>query len=421
MMARVIFPMPEDVRAYIIANCVVQFVVVLVVAGRMVSRRIRRVRLSWDDYLIIAAVPQSLCLLILQGTTSTLGSGYHLSAAIMPHLETILKLNFAFEFVYLAALSTIKMSILSFYLRLFSPGTRMHRLTQLAMFVVGMWVCMHAEAAFMICQPVRLNWDVTAEGACGDQIKLFESIIITNIIVDSAIWSMPLYPVWHLQVKKSDKVGLTACFLIGLAVITAAVARVIYVTSVDIANDITGTMALTVFLATFEPNLAIICACIPMLRPLWVKFRVYISKIRHRTAIREGGDDPRHDNELGDMSPPGYRPTSKAAMRAIQEGGQGQGHLYTSSPGGHMWRIPQPGGGCPNGVDGQGGVVGVSFGVTAPLDAARRSGGGRRAVAAEYDGVSLECGSEWDLMPGLRVAPTRMRLDLKSKWTIPRG
>lgn len=66
-MAYVTFPMPDDVRAYLIANCIVQLIAILVVAGRIVSRRIRRARLLWDDYLIIAAVPQGLTLVILQG------------------------------------------------------------------------------------------------------------------------------------------------------------------------------------------------------------------------------------------------------------------------------------------------------------------------------------------------------------------
>ena len=190
-MAYVTFPMPNDVRAYLIANCIVQMMAILMVVGRIASRRLRRVRLSWDDYLIIAAVPQGLTLVVLQGISespralkpaqcetnrvlpaSTLGSGYHLSAAIMPNLEFILKLNFAFEYIYLGALGTIKLSILSLYLRIFSRGTRMRRLTQLVMLVVGLWVCMHVEAVLMVCQPVQLNWSITAKGACGDEIKL---------------------------------------------------------------------------------------------------------------------------------------------------------------------------------------------------------------------------------------------------------
>ncbi|KUI60840.1 hypothetical protein VP1G_08049 [Cytospora mali] len=410
--------MPDDVRAYLVANCIVHLIVILVVAGRIVSRRLRRVKLSWDDYLIIVAIPQALTLVILQGLTSTLGSGYHLSSAIMPNLEFILKLNFAFEFIYLAALGTIKMSILSFYLRLFSRGTRMNQLTQFAMFVVGLWVCMHAEAVFMVCQPIQLNWDVTAEGVCGDQIKLFESIIITNIIVDALIWSMPLYTVWHLRVRKSDKVGLTS----KNSVIIAAIARVICVASVDIVGDITGTMALTVFLAAFEPGLAITCACIPMLRPLWAEFRGYVSTMRHSTDLT-ADEDPskaRHGNELNNMSSSfGLRSISKAVGTSNEED---ERHLRTSSTGGNLCQTsPSVGGSALDDGRERGLAVGMGFGVTAPLDAVCTPGRGTKAGAADYEDASLESGSEWDLMPGLRAPPARSRLNSKSKWTISRG
>jgi hypothetical protein len=47
----------------------------------------------------------------------------------------------------------------------------------------------------------------------------------------------------------------------------------IYVTTVDIRGDLTHTMPLTVFLSAFEPNLAVFCASIPMLRPCYTRFR----------------------------------------------------------------------------------------------------------------------------------------------------
>jgi hypothetical protein len=47
----------------------------------------------------------------------------------------------------------------------------------------------------------------------------------------------------------------------------------IYVSTVDIRGDLTGTMPITVFLAAFEPNLAVLCASIPMLRPCYTRYR----------------------------------------------------------------------------------------------------------------------------------------------------
>lgn len=51
-----------------------------------------------------------------------------------------------------------------------------------------------------------------------------------------------------------------------------AVFRLIYISTVDLTLNITGTMPTTIFLFTLEPNLAILCVSIPMLRPF---YRVY--------------------------------------------------------------------------------------------------------------------------------------------------
>lgn len=52
-----------------------------------------------------------------------------------------------------------------------------------------------------------------------------------------------------------------------------AIFRVIYLIKVDMEANVTGTMATTVLLFTLEPNLAILAVSIPMLRPLYARYR----------------------------------------------------------------------------------------------------------------------------------------------------
>lgn len=202
------------------------------------------------------------------------------------------------------------------------------------------------------------------------------------------------------------------------SVIVAAIVRITYVTSVDITDDITGTMALTVFLAAFEPNLAIICACIPMLRPLWAKFRGYVSTRRHSTALTDGEDASGgskfgRGNELKNISSSGHRSTGQRSAGATQGG-----RRLRTSQGADPWQTAssQPGGR----EEDEGGAVGVSFGVTAPLEAAHTLDRGKNAVAADYDEASLGSGSEGNLVPGLRAPPAKTRPGPKSRWAISR-
>jgi hypothetical protein len=101
--------------------------------------------------------------------------------------------------------------------------------------VVATWAVAHALAVIFICTPVSFQWDLTIIGGkCGDQIKLFQSIITSNIITDVMIMLLPIYSmypaylfakssslttriaVWHLKMRMTEKVAVTACFLIGI-------------------------------------------------------------------------------------------------------------------------------------------------------------------------------------------------------------
>lgn len=67
MFEYVYFPMLPVVEAHLIINCVLAFFVLLVVGLRLVARFISGAKLWWDDYLILAALPQAIAMLVIQG------------------------------------------------------------------------------------------------------------------------------------------------------------------------------------------------------------------------------------------------------------------------------------------------------------------------------------------------------------------
>lgn len=56
----------------------------------------------------------------------------------------------------------------------------------------------------------------------------------------------------------------------------------------DLATNITGTMPTTIFLFILEPNLAILCVSIPMLRPFWARYK---ESTRGASKLHEGYSD----------------------------------------------------------------------------------------------------------------------------------
>ncbi|KAH7075713.1 hypothetical protein BKA63DRAFT_565767 [Paraphoma chrysanthemicola] len=253
-------------------NIAIGCIVFLTVAARLFARKYLGTGIGLDDVLIVCALPFCYALLGIQGAFSRLGSGHNITE-VMVNVPLILPLTFAFQLLYLLALGLIKSSILCFYTRIFVSIRTLFAVK--CMFgVVAVWAISHALTVIFICSPVSFQWDLTIQGGkCGDQIKLFQSIITTNIITDVMIMVLPIYTVWHLKMRKTEKVAVIACFLIGILCIIAAILRMIYVSTVDIRGDLTGTMPITVFLAAFEPNLAVLCASIPMLRPCYTRYR----------------------------------------------------------------------------------------------------------------------------------------------------
>lgn len=90
-------------------------------------------------------------------------------------------------------------------------------------------------------------------------------IYITNLI--------KLGTIWKLNMRTSDRVGLSITFSIGLILVIVGIIRAIYVVQVALKGDVTGTLPLNLFLTLFEQQLAIIVICIPPLRPLWARYR----------------------------------------------------------------------------------------------------------------------------------------------------
>lgn len=60
-------PILAVVKTHLVVNTIVLLITVLVVALRVVSRTVAGSKLGWDDYLTLLAIPQAICMLILQG------------------------------------------------------------------------------------------------------------------------------------------------------------------------------------------------------------------------------------------------------------------------------------------------------------------------------------------------------------------
>ncbi|KAG9381116.1 hypothetical protein A1F94_008436 [Pyrenophora tritici-repentis] len=98
---------------------------------------------------------------------------------------------------------------------------------------------------------------------------LLKFLILSNMVTDLMIVVLPIHSVWQLQMRKTEKFAVLACFGLGLACVIIGIARIILVYTIDLIGNLTGTSGTTFMLCTIELMLAGLCVNIPMLRPFY--------------------------------------------------------------------------------------------------------------------------------------------------------
>ncbi|KAI0190560.1 hypothetical protein F4808DRAFT_444494 [Astrocystis sublimbata] len=105
---------------------------------------------------------------------------------------------------------------------------------------------------------------------------MFIATAISNTLVDIAILCVPLPIVWRLKITTKQKIAVSGVFLLGAFVVGISIARVYFfyqsTPSFENALDITVNVAPTLYWTQLEASIAVICACLPTLGPLFAHF-----------------------------------------------------------------------------------------------------------------------------------------------------
>ncbi|KAL9570446.1 hypothetical protein ACKAV7_005454 [Fusarium commune] len=190
------------------AVCSITFVIATIITIlRMLSRRLARLPLSWDDYLALCAYANSV------GWMATI-------------------------YIILSGCCFIWIT-----LRIF----------------MGIWHCV----------PVERFWDSTVEGYCAIEEKnFFFSTTLVHSVIDIAILILPMWQIGQLQLPVIQKTGIIIMFTFNFFICAAAI-RVLVAARVynDQSPDITWGICDIVIWTTVEVNLINVSASLPIIRP----------------------------------------------------------------------------------------------------------------------------------------------------------
>lgn len=132
-------------------------------------------------------------------------------AANIPY---ILELTFGMQIVYTILLASVKASMLFFFIRVFVTPV-MQLASKITLGFVVTWMVAYLGACIFLCNPISAQW--TGLGKCGVYMPMIQSLIATNAIGDIIIMLLPMHSIWTLNTRRTDKVGITSCFALGLA------------------------------------------------------------------------------------------------------------------------------------------------------------------------------------------------------------
>lgn len=126
-----------------------------------------------------------------------------------------------FDILYNLCIAVTKVSVLFFYLRVFTTERALRRATKGMLIFVGLWGTANFLQALFVCRvnkktgAVEFRPDLNIN--CSAQVLSFLLTGIFNCTTNTVINFLPLYTIWSLKtITVSTRWGLTAVFLLGI-------------------------------------------------------------------------------------------------------------------------------------------------------------------------------------------------------------
>jgi hypothetical protein len=214
--AAIIIPVPASALALIL---------------RIKARRMTKMGVGYDDGLSIAAwfVALGYSILLIVWTTC-----YHMGRKIghLPDAEVdyILvkshEILFASEILYSWSIFLSKMSVLTFYRRLFQFSSIRVPIIIL-MVCSGIWITVRTFMTIFHCMPVQAYWDKSIDGKCLNNIgQYYLGTDLTHCLMDFIILALPLFEVVRMKLIFGQKIAVIGIFSLGSLVGVASVFQI---------------------------------------------------------------------------------------------------------------------------------------------------------------------------------------------------
>ena len=216
---------------------------------------------------------------------------------------------------YSTAVCFSKLSILSFYLRL-SPAAGFRLAVYTLIGIVTAYTIAYEFLSILQCSPVEKFWKPALKGSCIGRMIPMMTLSVANAVIDVVILLIPLRVVLPLQMPARQKASLVLLFATGglwvfllsqtplclfrsvandlfsnlCSVCAATIQRTVILPGLLRAKDYTWEVPPQMVWGFIEINAGLICASVPALRPLFVRYLPFLIASTLRSS-QERPDD----------------------------------------------------------------------------------------------------------------------------------
>jgi len=271
---------------------------------RLYAKRITNQSLGLDDLFAGLAVVFTTISVGLVAYLTHLGLGRHEVVMVLEHIDEYDVLNktlIASSSMYLPVIFSIKASAIFLYRRLL-PNRRF----QIVCYIVLTFTALYALAAILVLTisclppiPPTVEQPV-AQLKCTDHylINTLLVILITNVVLDAIILSLPLPLIWRLQTNLRKKVQLSLVFTLGSFIFVISIIRVVAVKRLNPLDDNWDSTDVELW-SIAESAVGILTVSLPVMRPILLRILYRKDGSSRLTATPKTSNPDEHKNSDG--------------------------------------------------------------------------------------------------------------------------
>ncbi|KAH7353906.1 integral membrane protein [Plectosphaerella cucumerina] len=263
---------PKESRQYLIVAWAVSSIALtsLFTVLRCISRYIVTSGLWWDDWLIIVAAISLIALCSIQIAETRIALGLHYWNINPANAVLAFQLFYSAQVTYILVQVTSKVAILLLFWRIF-PNRHFRRIVWgCIIFLVAHGFVFLGLVIFQ-CSPIRSVWDKTIPSTCMGLKAISAAGAALAILEDVVILVLPVGQVFQLQLTYRKKLAVCFMFSIGSFACVTSMVRLKYVVTYKYDGDYTWYNVEFFIWCMIELASAVICGCLPTLRPLMKK------------------------------------------------------------------------------------------------------------------------------------------------------